>query len=182
MGERRPGGGGGGTGAERNTPIKEVSMGIYARVNSRHRVHRCSAVTRAAARVAAAAAASAPLRYSPLLSFNGGAITSGLPSDAIINRRTIMTARREAPGRAITLIVIFERAFPLSCTGKLPPAEMSAEHERGKHEYIPSQGQHSRSRARSMSSGSSIRFGQRRTSGRSSAARLARGSKVPRRL
>lgn len=132
-------------------------MGIYARVNSRHRVHRCSAVTRAVARVAAAAA-SAPLRYSPLLSFNGGAITSGLPSDAIINRRTIMTARREAPGRAITLIVIFERAFPLSCTGKLPPAEMSAEHERGKHEYIPSQGQHSRSRARSMSSGSSIRF------------------------
>lgn len=25
---------GGGAGAERNTPIKEVSMGIYARVNS----------------------------------------------------------------------------------------------------------------------------------------------------
>lgn len=36
----------GGTGVERNTPIKEVSMGIYARVNSRQREFQAVARTR----------------------------------------------------------------------------------------------------------------------------------------
>lgn len=54
---------GGGAGAERNTPIKEVSMGIYARVNS-------PATTTGGE--GGVSTEDTILRYSPLLSFNRG--------------------------------------------------------------------------------------------------------------
>lgn len=87
----------GGAGAERNTPIKEVSMGIYARVNS-------PATTGGEGR------GGFQRKIRSFVIVLCSRLTAANNEAGDNKAGTIMTARREGP---ITLIVIFETRIPI---------------------------------------------------------------------
>lgn len=103
---------GGGAGAERNTPIKEVSMGIYARVNS-------PATTGGEGR------GGFQRKIRSFVIVLCSRLTAANNEAGDNKAGTIMTARREGP---ITLIVIFETRIPIVMHWKIassPPPPLA---------------------------------------------------------